>query len=79
MSAIADLSDAGREKRLAKRAPARKPDCHPDRKHHSRGMCVQCAQAQYYVKRHEPVKYGPQEEGVVRVPVAGWGYLSACR
>jgi hypothetical protein len=76
MSAIADLSDEGREIRLSKRAPPRKPDCHPGRKHHSRGQCVQCAQASYYLKRHAPVKYGPQEEGVVRVTVKGWGCIA---
>jgi hypothetical protein len=46
---------------------ARIPDCHPDRKHHGRGLCEQC----YRSPKLNPVKHKYQQSTYTDVH---WGY-----
>lgn len=53
-----------------------KPMCNVCSKHpvHARDRCQGCYNREYHKQRHE--YRGPNYEGVVRVPVSGWGYRS---
>jgi len=48
----------------------RKATCHPDRRHQAKGLCKLCYQR---VRNGSQSKRAKYHEGLVRVPVPGWG------